>query len=55
MPNSYARRTQELQKLLRSESLDGLGGHQPADGYTSRDSTGEAGTLIAQPQALGLW
>ena len=46
MPNSNARRTQELQKLLRKESLDALLVGNPADWYYLTGFTGEAGALI---------
>ena len=54
MPNSYARRTQELQKLLRSQSLDALVVTSPADWYYLTGFTGEAGTLVASQRHLTL-
>jgi Xaa-Pro aminopeptidase len=46
MANSYARRTHELQRLLRRDSLDALLVTSPADWYYLTGFTGEAGTLI---------
>jgi Xaa-Pro aminopeptidase len=54
MPNSYARRVQELQKLLRRESLDALLITSPADWYYLTGFTGEAGALIASQRQLTL-
>ena len=54
MPNSYARRVQELQKLLRRESLDALLITSPADWYYLTGFTGEAGALIASQRHLTL-
>jgi Xaa-Pro aminopeptidase len=46
MPNSQVRRSQELQKLLRHQSLDALLITSPADWYYLTGFTGEAGALI---------
>src|SRR6266404_1819155 len=46
MSNSHARRSQELQKLLRHQSLDALLVTSPADWYYLTGFTGEAGALI---------
>src|ERR1700747_2939692 len=46
MPNSQAHRSQELQKLLRLQSLDALLVTSPADWYYLTGFTGEAGALI---------
>jgi len=46
MANSQARRSQELQKLLRHQSLDALLVTSPADWYYLTGFTGEAGALI---------
>jgi Xaa-Pro aminopeptidase len=54
MPNSNVRRTQELQKLLRKESLDALVITNPADWYYLSGFTGEAGILIVGPRHVTL-
>jgi Xaa-Pro aminopeptidase len=54
MQNSHARRSQELQKLLRGKSLDALLITSPADWYYLTGFTGEAGALVAGPRHLTL-
>jgi len=54
MPNSRARRTQELQQLLRSESLDAVVITNPPDWYYLTGFTGEAGLLIVSRRHLTL-
>ncbi len=54
MPNSCARRTQELRKLLRSESLDAVVITNPPDWYYLTGFTGEAGVLIVSQRQLTL-
>jgi Xaa-Pro aminopeptidase len=54
MANLYARRTHELQKLLRRDSLDALLVTSPADWYYLTGFTGEAGTLIVAPRNVTL-
>jgi Xaa-Pro aminopeptidase len=54
MPNSHARRSQELQNLLRGKSLDALLITGPADWYYLTGFTGEAGVLVAGPRHLTL-
>src|SRR5260370_16765768 len=54
MPNSCARRTQELRKLLRSESLDAVVITNPPDWYYLTGFTGEAGVLIVSQRHLTL-
>src|ERR1700722_15809014 len=54
MPNPYARRTQELRKLIRKESLDALLITSPADWYYLTGFTGESGALIASLRHLTL-
>src|SRR6267154_3353249 len=54
MPNSCARRTQELRKLLRSKSLDAVVITNPPDWYYLTGFTGEAGALIVGPRQVTL-
>jgi Xaa-Pro aminopeptidase len=54
MPNSHARRSQELQKLLRRQSLDALLITSPADWYYLTGFTGEAGALIVDSRHVTL-
>jgi Xaa-Pro aminopeptidase len=54
MTNSHPRRIEELQKLLRKESLDALLITSPADWYYLTGFTGESGALIAGLRQLTL-
>jgi Xaa-Pro aminopeptidase len=54
MTNSHPRRIEELQKLLRKESLDALLITSPADWYYLTGFTGESGALIAGLRHLTL-
>ena len=54
MHTSNSPRTQELQKLIRSQSLDALLITNPSDWYYLNGFTGESGVLIADRRSLTL-